>query len=89
VKHPSSDSLGIQLDTLRNEAQATESRVKELESDLSAERSKNRRRNLGLTDELTRAVQLKEHALHSLRRLEATLVDASREQLAALDVRIH
>lgn len=55
---------------------------------MSAERKKGRRRNTALAEELSRAIQQREHAAQSLRRIEDLIIKEkiSAELRAAFEV---
>jgi hypothetical protein len=65
--------MTMQLDHLKSELSSSIKRVSELESELGNERKKNRKRNLALADELSRAIQHREQAAYSLRKFEENI----------------
>lgn len=82
------EAITLQLEQAKSQLNNAEIRVKELEAEATSERRRSRKRTNTLSEELQKAIRVREVALDSLKRLEMSLssMTLSSEQRNALKV---
>ena len=87
----SGEAVTLQLEQARGQLNNAVARVKELEAEAASERRRSRKRTNSLSEELQKAMRVREVALDSFRRLEVSLalLTLSSEQRSALQVHYH
>ena len=86
-KNPSVELLREEMDRLAVKLSTTEAEAQKATSELSAEKLSSRRRHATLVDDLVRALQSKDAAVHAVKKLEALCIEAGMENERAFQVK--
>jgi FMN-dependent NADH-azoreductase len=87
-KNPSVDVLKDELDRLGAKLAAVENEVQKSAADLAGEKMSSRRRHASLIDDLVRALQAKDAAVHAVKKLESLCIESGLEHITVYKVHI-